>query len=182
MTLNNNLMMSHEFMSRVITGNSLTIDMTAGNGHDTLFLAENSKFVYGFDIQETALLNTKTLLDKHHLQNVELIYDGHEHVDRYVKGPVDGIMFNLGFLPGHDHSISTKHQTTIQAIQKGLPLLSKNGLMTILVYHGQDSGFVEKDEVLRFVSSIDDSQFKVLKLSFENQRNYPPVLIVIEKK
>ncbi|MBN2852322.1 MAG: methyltransferase domain-containing protein [Clostridia bacterium] len=182
MSLKNNLAMAHEFMKKTITKNSITVDMTAGNGHDTLFLAEHSKSVYAFDIQEKALNNTKDLLNKQKLTNVTLIHDGHENIDRYIQEPVDGVMFNLGFLPGYDHKVATNHETTIEAIKKSMLLLSKNGLMSILVYHGQDSGFTEKEKVLEFVSTIDDNQFKVLKLSFENQRNYPPILILIEKK
>ena len=45
-----------------INKDDITIDATIGNGHDTAILAELSKFVYGFDIQELALVNTTNLL------------------------------------------------------------------------------------------------------------------------
>ena len=51
------------------------VDFTMGNGHDTLFLAEQCAKVYAFDIQPEALENTKKRLgDRQHLQ---LILDSH---------------------------------------------------------------------------------------------------------
>jgi len=45
-----------------ITKNDYVIDMTIGNGYDTLFLCNNAKFVFGFDIQKEAINNTNKLL------------------------------------------------------------------------------------------------------------------------
>lgn len=42
------------------------VDMTCGNGYDTLFLAENmdeQAFLYGFDIQASALASTQSRLE-----------------------------------------------------------------------------------------------------------------------
>lgn len=47
-----------------INKNDIVVDMTIGNGHDTLFLAGISKKVFGFDIQSIAVENTIKLLDK----------------------------------------------------------------------------------------------------------------------
>ena len=43
---------------------SITVDMTAGNGNDTLFLALNSKKVYAFDIQQVAIENRRIIKRK----------------------------------------------------------------------------------------------------------------------
>ena len=42
-----------------ITKNDYVVDMTIGNGNDTLFLANISKKVFGFDIQDIAIKNTQ---------------------------------------------------------------------------------------------------------------------------
>jgi len=182
MILNNSLAISHEYIKKVIDKDSVTIDATMGNGNDTLFLSQNSKKVYGFDIQEKAIENTKKLLQKNEVKNVILINDSHSNIDAYVKEPVKCVMFNLGYLPRYNHSISTNHMSTITGIKKSMKLLTKSGLISIVIYHGKDSGFVEKDKVLNFISQIDESQFKVLKFSYENQKNHPPILVLIEKK
>ena len=40
----------------------------------------------------------------------------------------------------------------------------------------------EKNEVYKFVQSLDQNQFNVLESKFVNQINNPPQLILIEKK
>ncbi|MEJ7207613.1 class I SAM-dependent methyltransferase, partial [Staphylococcus epidermidis] len=82
-------------------------------------------FVYGFDIQQLAIDNTKMKVSNY--SNVKLIKDGHENVKQYITkdhiGNVDAAIFNLGYLPKGDKSIVTTHQTTISAIQNIFDLL-----------------------------------------------------------
>jgi len=40
-------------------------------------------------------------------------------------------MFNLGYLPSGDHSISTRPETTIQALSKAMELLVTGGIITL---------------------------------------------------
>ena len=56
------LNMVKKICSENITKNDFVVDMTVGNGNDTLFLSNISKKVFGFDIQGVAIENTKTLL------------------------------------------------------------------------------------------------------------------------
>ena len=90
-------------------------------------------------------------------------------------------MFNLGYLPGGDHSIGTKGETTITAIKKCLDLLVVNGVVIIVVYYGGDSGFDEKNMVLDYITTIDNKKYTVMKTEFVNQINCPPILVCIEK-
>lgn len=182
MVLNNSLTMSHEYALKVLHSNAIAIDATAGNGYDTLFLANHCKSVYSFDIQQTAIEHTRELLLKNNISNVELIFDSHERLNQYVTQQVDCIMFNLGYLPGGPHQIETNYKSTIIALKQAMKLLKKNGLITIVIYQGQDSGFLEKEKVLSFLKTINESQFIVMEYKFCNQSNHPPVLTVIEKK
>ena len=45
---------------------------------------------------------------------------------------VSCITFNLGYLPGGDHSVATRADSSIRAVESGLKLLKKGGLMTLL--------------------------------------------------
>ena len=59
---------SHLLMSRHISAGAVVIDATAGNGHDSLMLANlvgDEGRVYAFDIQEKAISNTEKLLAEH---------------------------------------------------------------------------------------------------------------------
>ncbi len=69
-------------MNYYIKDGHIALDCTVGNGKDTLNLVrlvgEKGK-VYGFDIQEKAIINTEKKLQKLNLdKNVILINDGHE--------------------------------------------------------------------------------------------------------
>jgi tRNA1(Val) A37 N6-methylase TrmN6 len=183
--IKNSLYQSHEIISRVVRPGDHVIDATCGNGGDTLFLAglagEDGK-VYSFDIQQKALDRAQERLRSEGLDSrVQLIQDSHEHMDLYVKEKVRCVMFNLGYLPGGDHSICTRGKSTIAAVERAMDLLMVNGIITIVVYYGGDSGFDEKDEVLEYIRTIDCRQFTVSKTEFVNQINCPPILICIEK-
>ncbi|HPD00460.1 MAG TPA: class I SAM-dependent methyltransferase [Acetivibrio sp.] len=184
-TIKNSLGQSHDYIRLFVIEGDTVVDATCGNGNDTAFLAglvgEKGK-VYSFDIQDRALCNAKKRIDELGLtKRVELIKDGHENMDKYVNMPVKAVMFNLGYLPGGDHKIGTKPQTTIQAIKKAMNLLIKGGVIVIVIYYGGDSGFEEKERVLEFLTGIDQKEYIVMKNEFINQANCPPILVCIEK-
>lgn len=163
------------------------IDATAGKGNDTAYLAEKvgvNGRVIAFDIQPLALAATEMLLKQKNLYSqVNLVLNGHEHLDEYASPEsVDVIMFNLGYLPGGDHQIATKTETTLQAIEKGLKLLKPGGIMTLAVYHGGDTGFQEKEDVLKYLQALDYHQYTVMVTDFYNRPNNPPLAVIIEKE
>lgn len=160
------------------------IDATAGNGNDTLFLAEHvgeEGHVFAFDIQQKALEATAKRLGK--LTNrVSLILDSHENVKKYVHKEIGGALFNLGYLPyGDDLSIVTKPASTIYALHQMLGLLKKDGIIAISVYDGHDGGIEERDALLQYVSSLHQADVHVIRYGLLNVRKNPPFLIAIEK-
>ena len=103
----NALKLSHEYIRAHIKEGDIAVDATAGRGRDTLLLCTltgSSGKVFSFDIQNDALLSTRTLLDEHNITNATLILDSHHKLRDYVKS-AKGVVFNFGFLPGGDHSI-----------------------------------------------------------------------------
>lgn len=183
--IKNSLGQSHDLAGSIIEKGDIVVDATAGNGNDTAFLAQlvgSEGKVYSFDIQEAALERTKKrLLDLKLIDRVTLIKDGHQNMDLYVKEEVKAVMFNLGYLPGGDHSIGTRGESTLVAIQKSMDLLQVHGIVFIVVYYGGDSGFDEKDQVMEFIKNIDNRKYTVMKTEFVNQINCPPILVCIEK-
>lgn len=176
----------HERIKQMIREPILCIDATAGTGKDTAFLAtlvgEKGK-VISMDIQEMAIEQTKKRLLKEQLSNrVEVVLDSHAHMDRYAnEGSVSLIMFNLGYLPGGDHNLSTKAETTIEALEKGLTLLREGGMISLLIYSGGDSGFEEKNQVLAWLRELPDDKYTVLVEAFYNKPNNPPLPVYILK-
>ncbi len=159
---------------------AITVDCTCGNGNDTLFLSESSKFVYGFDIQQQAIDTTERLLLQNKRTNFKLICDSHERIDEYVKEKCDVIMFNLGYLPKGDKSITTKSETTITAVEKSLNLLKTNGLVIITCYYGHNEGKKERIDLLNYISTL-DKKYIVRKIETLNSDKYPPEVILISK-
>ena len=79
--------LSHDFLAEVLDKDSIVVDATMGNGNDTAFLAGLAKAVYAFDVQEQALQKTEERLEQLGLDNVQLILDGHQNIDKYVDEP-----------------------------------------------------------------------------------------------
>lgn len=171
---------SHKVLEEVLTKDDVALDMTLGAGNDSKFLASLVKKVYAFDIQEKAIEIAKENLKEH--DNVEYILDGHENVLKYITDGVKGIIFNLGYLPTGNKSITTMTETTIKAIKDSLTLLIKKGVMVICLYPGHPEGKKESVEVIEFVKGLNQKEYDVLKYEFINQINEPPFLICIEKR
>lgn len=185
--LHNILFLCKNIIRKYIKPGDTAVDATAGNGNDALFLAElvgDKGKIYAFDIQKQAIERTKSLLQKHNmLKRVELINDGHEHLDRYISSERPAcIMFNLGYLPKSDHSIITKPETTINALKKSMQLLKPSGIISIVSYKGHPGGLEEYKVLQEYLKSIDQRQFSVLHCNFINQENEPPELFLLEKK
>ena len=174
------LEMAHDFLAQVITQEDIVVDATMGNGHDTLFLAKLAKQVYAFDIQEQALEKTSQRLQEADLTNVELILQGHETVDQFVR-EVKAAIFNLGYLPSADKSIITQPQTTIEALDKLCHMLVKGGRIAIMIYYGHEGGDIERDAVMDYVSQLPQQEYTATIYRTLNQINNPPFLVMIEK-
>ena len=174
------LEMAHDFLAQVITQEDIVVDATMGNGHDTLFLAKLAKQVYAFDIQKQALEKTSQRLQEAGLTNAELILQGHETVDQFVR-EVKAAIFNLGYLPSADKSIITQPQTTLEALEKLCQMLIKGGRIAIMIYYGHEGGDIERDAVLDFVSQLPQQEYTATIHRTLNQINNPPFLVMIEK-
>ena len=174
------LEMAHDFLAQVITKEDIVVDATMGNGHDTLFLAKLAKQVYSFDIQKQALEKTIQRLQEAGLTNVELLLQGHETVDQFVR-EVKAAIFNLGYLPSADKSIITQPQTTLEALDKLCHMLVKGGRIAIMIYYGHEGGDIEKDAVMDFVSQLPQQEYTATIYRTLNQINNPPFLVMIEK-
>ena len=174
------------FIDKIVNPGDTVIDATMGNGYDTLYLAKlvgNAGKVYAFDVQEEALKSTKKKVERDNLQGyVELILDGHENMDKYVKEEVSCVLFNLGYLPRAKHNIITKPETTLQALEKSLNLLKPNGVISVAIYTGHEGGMDEKNEVCQYLNNLDQNYYNFLHMNFTNQVNNPPELILVEKK
>ena len=181
----NAVQISREIINQTVKQGDIVIDATCGRGHDTLLLARlvgAAGRVYSFDIQESALQSARILLETEQLNDrVKLINADHAQISLYIDEKIHAAMFNLGYLPGGSHQITTKSLTTIKAVGETLGLLAPGGIITIVAYPGHESGAEELQELRNYLSTIPQQQFDIIAVSFLNQINCPPQLIVVQK-
>lgn len=178
----NTVSLAQLWMSHFIHEGNFCIDATAGRGNDTAFLCElvgEKGKVIAFDIQEEAVMSTKTLLAQKGLE-AEVYLESHTQMDQYAQaGTVDGIMFNFGYLPGGDHQICTHKEDSILAIEKALDLIKVQGVIGLCIYHGGDTGFEEKEAIMAYLKTINPKKYTVLVHDFYNKPNFPPIFVGI---
>ncbi|MDK2986395.1 MAG: hypothetical protein PWQ96_2039 [Clostridia bacterium] len=176
---------SHAVVKNVVKPGDMVIDATAGNGYDTVFLAElvgpNGK-VFSFDIQSEAIQNTRQkLIQKELYDRVKLLHKGHERIGEEVPEGIKAVMFNLGYLPRGNHKIITKPETTILALEKSIKILAAGGIIAIVLYTGHPGGIEESLQVERWVEKLEPKFFDVVKINYLNKPNNPPHFIGIQK-
>lgn len=177
-------------VERTTSAGDVSIDCTVGNGNDTLFLSNlvgEAGYVFGFDIQEDAILATKSKLSESGTTvHVELFCCGHEQVESRVPekhfGKVASAVFNLGYLPGGDKSITTNSDTTIRAIESLLKIMKREGIIVLVVYSGHPEGAIERDDLLSYCRAIPLEKAHVLEYRFTNHKKEAPFIIAIEKR
>jgi len=177
---------AHMFIGEILSDGTTAVDATVGNGEDTLFLASSvgpTGQVYGFDIQAPAIVATVKKLEQHQLYNrVKLFTESHENMISLVKVQVNAVMFNLGYLPGGDHSIITQAQTSLATLQQSLELLAPGGRISLVLYTGHKGSAEECTAIEKYVSKLENKLYNVIKLNFYNRKNPAPFLILIEKE
>ena len=163
----------------------IAVDFTMGNGHDTEFLSRTvgeRGHVYAFDVQEMALASTKKHLSEVGCpENYTLILDSHHNVKKYVDTKIKAGMFNLGYLPGSDKSVTTMRETTLPAIEAAIDLMDRDAIILVAVYPGHAEGEAEGKMICEYLASL--SRYKVCATRI-NILNSPtsPFFIIIENK
>ncbi|MBO7521846.1 MAG: class I SAM-dependent methyltransferase [Opitutales bacterium] len=150
------------------TPSPLAVDATCGNGHDTLFLAQNvgaAGRVFAFDIQKAAVESARRLLRENSLlDRVEIFEAPHEFLKEKIPprhfGKINAAMFNLGWLPKSDKKIITKPESTIAALKALEEIIDRSkNLITVLAYPAHKGGRREFDEVKGFISKFSPEIF-----------------------
>jgi ubiquinone/menaquinone biosynthesis C-methylase UbiE len=98
---------THQELKKIIKPGDYVIDATAGNGHDTLFLAEQtgpSGHVYAFDIQKESIESSSQKIQaKEYHDRVSFFHSCHSKISEYlpthIEGKIKAATFNLGYPP-----------------------------------------------------------------------------------
>ena len=175
-----------EMQERIIRPGDTVVDATLGNGHDACRLASlvgpQGKLI-GFDIQRQAIESSRARLREAGLEErSELCQTGHEHMAEYVTQPVRCVVFNLGWLPGGDKSVTTRWTTTEKAISAAMQLVVPLGIITICAYPGHEEGDVERAHLTQWLASLPPQAWNVLHCRFANAGPGAPECWILQKQ
>lgn len=174
-----------DYMRRTICEGDTVVDATMGNGKDTLFLCElvgEKGCVHAFDVQAEAVERTRERVREAGYEARALLHlAGHEAMSEYVPQGVRAIMFNLGWLPGAQHAVTTLTETTLEAARAACNLIAPGGIVTICVYPGHEEGKRELEALDAFAASLPVRTYNVLRHAFLNAPAHTPQLFLIQK-
>lgn len=177
---------AREMIEQAMFEGARAVDATMGNGHDTQWLCElagESGMVYAFDVQPEAVRRTEERLIEAGLAGrTRLFCAGHERMAELVPELVDAVVFNLGWLPGAEHGVTTRVETTLRAVEAALSVLKEDGIMTVCIYPGHDEGARELQALMRWAEALDPYRYDALVKTYLNQPNDPPQLLAVKKK
>ena len=187
-------------LSRQMHHAPIAVDGTAGNGHDTLFLASSvgsEGRVWAFDIQAEALeaasrrlagvdaVRGGSVAESCLLDRVSFVHAGHETLAEVLpekaRGNVWGAMFNLGFLPGSDRLVITNPATTIAALEALVLYVPCGGVVSVHGYMGHDGGAMEAGIVSSWFEERLWDDWRVARYSFVNKKHNQEVLFLAER-
>ncbi len=188
----------HQLLSEVLRPGDLAVDLTAGQGRDTLLLAGAvgvSGQVIAFDVQQPALEQTAFSLKNEGyavtnweregeippVPGIYLVQACHSSLRSYVTMPVRAAVANLGWLPGGDPGLITLPETTRRALQGTLELLCSGGRLAVVIYPGHPGGADEAAGVERLLSALPAGQWQVLRIGVANVAEAPGLLVVERK-
>lgn len=177
MTNKPHLSLAQRYWQDLLQPADLAIDMTCGNGHDTLFLANLGAQVIGFDIQEAAIQATRALVP-----NATLFHCSHDKLEQTpLPCPPKLIVYNLGYLPGGDKAIVTKRSTTMASLQQAIRLIDAGGAISVMCYPGHEEGLKEEQEMVAFVSQLPSLQWSVSHHQWINRLRSPSLIWLTRK-
>lgn len=180
-------------VKNLLTPGCSAIDATCGNGQDTLKLCrlclteEGNEAIFAIDLQKEALQRTHQLLQGQlttgQLRRVHLIEASHEQFPSAAKQlPISLIIYNLGYLPGSDRSLTTQVATTLTSLQEAIKLVRTGGSILISCYPGHEEGLREEEALLRFTGSLSPRSWLVTHQRWPNREACPSVLLLTKNQ
>ncbi|MEX1049340.1 MAG: class I SAM-dependent methyltransferase [Akkermansiaceae bacterium] len=178
--------LAQEILRGFVREGDRVIDATAGNGHDTIFLAEcvgETGSVLAFDVQEAAIISARArVAHAGYSGRVGFFHESHEWLDRHVAdGSVAVVMFNLGYLPGADHELTTEVAVTLVALEKSARALKPGGFLSVICYPGHPAGAAEAVAVETWLSVRASAGWRVVKYGALATRRPAPFLLLAGK-
>lgn len=181
--------LAHAYWKQLLSGGDHAIDATCGNGYDTLFLSQlvldnkHTGRVIGLDAQQQAIEKTEMLLKEKlpqaQLNNIFLYNQCHSSFPVSIeKESISLIVYNLGYLPGGNKTLTTTGSTTLLSLKAALSLIKAGGAISITCYPGHDAGKPEEEMALNFAASLDPQEWSSCHHRWMNRKNGPSLILI----
>ncbi len=179
------LTLHKQFIAPHVKPGCQVADFTMGNGHDTLWLCRQvgeTGRVWAFDVQRQAVESTRRLLESElGFVNYDLILASHADAGKYITGKISAGVFNLGYLPGGDKSITTLRSSTLPAVRAAVDMLAPDGIILIAVYPGHEEGKLEGEALSELLAGYSRFQYCVSCFRLVNSPTSPYFFMVESK-
>jgi tRNA A58 N-methylase Trm61 len=177
----------HLLLADVLGEGALAVDATAGNGHDTVFLARcvgTTGRVLAFDVQEAAIASTRRLVEAEGVgERVDFFHESHVRLaERAAEQSADAVVFNLGYLPGADRDVITETGETLNALDAAARVLKPGGWLCVTCYPGHAGGDDEAGAVEGWMEMHAAHGWRVARYGLIGTRKPAPFLLVGVKK
>ena len=178
--------LAQQMLGELLREGDVAIDATAGNGHDTQFLAGcvgATGRVLAFDVQEAAMRSTRERLREVGLEErVEFHLASHARMAEFAEaGSVAAVMFNLGYLPGEDHALATEAAETMRALDAAAVVLKSGAVLSVVCYPGHPQGAEEAACVERWMNARAADAWRVAKYAMVGTKAPAPFLMIARK-
>lgn len=172
-----------DYIERHATKELLLVDATCGAGNDTLFMANclnGLGKIVAYDIQESAITMTKVLLEKNGYTNILYKLTSHE----YISEIPDLVIYNFGYLPNGDKSITTKVESSVKSVLNMIDLIHINPdlLIILVLYPGHTNGWIESEKIDQLCFKLPGNDYLVCKYQNYNRITSPFILTISKNK
>lgn len=178
-----------EHWKTVVGDGDWIIDATCGRGRDTLKLAHllsQKGSLIGIDIQIEAIKETQQLLqerlDAEQLDRVHLFCQSHAQFPSIAhEQSIALIVYNLGYLPQGDKSLTTMTGSTLRSVGQAMELLRPGGLISITCYPGHFEGKIEQDALVQMARGLPHQSWDARLYRKLNSETAPSLLLLKKK-
>ncbi len=188
---------AHHLLAEVLQAGDLAVDLTAGRGRDTLFLARQvntsaAGTVVAIDIQRQAISASDQLLRQHSItqcsngddNGVWLCCANHAASGQLLQ-PLcrrpRAVIANFGYLPGGDHNLTTTAADSVTAVAAASELLLPGGRIALVLYTGHVGAAEECHAIEELCATLAPQRWNRVRLQ-PLGRNNAPYLLALEKR
>ena len=170
----NHLNLAHLIWEAHLQSGDGVIDATCGNGHDAAFLATlDPGQLICMDVQKEAIEATQSQAPR-----AQCILGCHHRLPECPNLKL--IVYNLGYLPRGDKSITTQLETSRQSIRQALDMVLVGGMVSITFYPGHKEGLRELETLLPELMQLDSKSFSLSHHKWPTRHRSPELVIILK--